>query len=714
MKNKKGFTLIELLAVIVILAIIALIATPIILNMINDAKKSASVDSAYGYIEAIEFNNSMAQIDNKKYTLINDGTDIDVNTIGNIGIKGTTPESGKVSITKGRIIKATLCINSYNVEYDGKEAKVKGKCNEEETNLETNDSLLGYVAKKTLKNNTYETIKIKDETYTAHVYNYNGNQTWTSDMTFGDSNDVATNNENAKNMVIVKVNGDLTINGGVTVTAYASEEGYGGPKGLFIYVTGTLTNNGTISMTARGAKAEGQNVYLFKNSDGSYEYVPKKGANGGSNIAASAIYYYSGGWYYNIASGNNGNYSNGRELAGGGSGSVNVSVQNHVVVSNKGGDGTSYSGGTGSGETFSVDIYTQNPSFASNTGGQGGNGYSKETPGYGPTYGSGGTGNPGGFGYSSIGTANQTKEISKNGSNGTGGLIIIYANKFNNDGLISSDGTDNLNNGGASGAGSINIFAKNIEKKGNYSTIGGKGTISEIPSYKKKIKGGDGGNGSVTIGTMENNKFKIYNPENIKSERILVYKNYQLEDKNCNFKTTDENIIKVDTNGLITSMANGTTEINLYDNNDKLLKKYIARVNMNPITITKNIYNGSVTNYPYWGSQLFDEIYTKQGKYGTLNMGPKPSGSSYYFTVEEDLYITFTSNYYSDSLGPSGQMVEFNKIDENGNETEYIKFQQKNNTQKYNKQFFTKGNYVVRNATTYGYVVFDEWDISYE
>ena len=39
--NKKGFTLIELLAVIVILAIIALIATPIILGIINDSRKSA-------------------------------------------------------------------------------------------------------------------------------------------------------------------------------------------------------------------------------------------------------------------------------------------------------------------------------------------------------------------------------------------------------------------------------------------------------------------------------------------------------------------------------------------------------------------------------------------------------------------------------------------------------------------------------------------------
>ncbi len=44
--NKKGFTLIELLAVIVILAIIALIATPIILGIINDARDSAKKRSA--------------------------------------------------------------------------------------------------------------------------------------------------------------------------------------------------------------------------------------------------------------------------------------------------------------------------------------------------------------------------------------------------------------------------------------------------------------------------------------------------------------------------------------------------------------------------------------------------------------------------------------------------------------------------------------------
>ena len=41
--NKKGFTLIELLAVIVILAIIALIATPLVLSLINNAKEGSTL-----------------------------------------------------------------------------------------------------------------------------------------------------------------------------------------------------------------------------------------------------------------------------------------------------------------------------------------------------------------------------------------------------------------------------------------------------------------------------------------------------------------------------------------------------------------------------------------------------------------------------------------------------------------------------------------------
>lgn len=54
MKNK-GFTLIELLAVIVILAVIALIATPIILGIISDSKQQADLRTIEGYAKAVEY-----------------------------------------------------------------------------------------------------------------------------------------------------------------------------------------------------------------------------------------------------------------------------------------------------------------------------------------------------------------------------------------------------------------------------------------------------------------------------------------------------------------------------------------------------------------------------------------------------------------------------------------------------------------------------------
>ena len=67
---------------------------------------------------------------------------------------------------------------------------------------------------------------------------------------------------------------------------------------MIVYCTGTLTNKGNISMTARGAKATGQNVYLWRNEDESYEYVPATCAAGGVGVRAS--------WTEPWLSGNNG------------------------------------------------------------------------------------------------------------------------------------------------------------------------------------------------------------------------------------------------------------------------------------------------------------------------------------------------------------------------------------------------------------------------
>ena len=135
MKRKNGFTLIELLAVIVILAIIALIATPIVLNMINSARKKAAESSAYGFIDAIEYNNGFAQTEQAGYTEIN-GTDLDATSI-NVKMKGKKPTSGTVTIVNGKVTSATgLCFNDYKVNYDGRVATVGGKCDGSSSNPE--------------------------------------------------------------------------------------------------------------------------------------------------------------------------------------------------------------------------------------------------------------------------------------------------------------------------------------------------------------------------------------------------------------------------------------------------------------------------------------------------------------------------------------------------------------------------------------------------
>ena len=102
MRKNKGFTLIELLAVIVVLAVIALIATPIVLNIINDAKKSSLLRSADFYIDVLQneimlenmnqgglFNPNICEITNDVITC--DGVKI------NLDVDGEVPSSGTIT-----------------------------------------------------------------------------------------------------------------------------------------------------------------------------------------------------------------------------------------------------------------------------------------------------------------------------------------------------------------------------------------------------------------------------------------------------------------------------------------------------------------------------------------------------------------------------------------------------------------------------------------
>ena len=114
MKEKnKGFTLVELLAVIVILALIALIATPIILNVINDAKKQAAKDSAYGYMDAVEKYIVSSELEDKS---IKDRT-YSVEELNNMGVsvKGSTPDNGNIEIKNSSVKSYDIGIDGYEV-----------------------------------------------------------------------------------------------------------------------------------------------------------------------------------------------------------------------------------------------------------------------------------------------------------------------------------------------------------------------------------------------------------------------------------------------------------------------------------------------------------------------------------------------------------------------------------------------------------------------
>lgn len=140
--NKKGFTLIELLAVIVILAIIAVIATPIITGIIEDAKKNAAMDSAYGVLNSVQGLYAGSMLTDSTVTLpitvtwTNGTPTTSGGTTNTITLTGTQPTTGTVTLSDtGKYCVGThtpktdaadeacigdnfLVVNGYKVTYD--------------------------------------------------------------------------------------------------------------------------------------------------------------------------------------------------------------------------------------------------------------------------------------------------------------------------------------------------------------------------------------------------------------------------------------------------------------------------------------------------------------------------------------------------------------------------------------------------------------------
>ena len=136
--NKKGFTLIELLAVIVILAIIALIATPVVLNIIEDSKESAAKDSAMVIAKAAETH----YISNVTLQGQEVGT-IDL-TGDTLEYKGEKPEKGYVEFDDKGNSYLKMYMNGYCVVSDYDNTVVSEKMDSEECTVKSLEPLEPY------------------------------------------------------------------------------------------------------------------------------------------------------------------------------------------------------------------------------------------------------------------------------------------------------------------------------------------------------------------------------------------------------------------------------------------------------------------------------------------------------------------------------------------------------------------------------------------
>ena len=178
MKNKtKGFTLIELLATIVILAIIALIATPIVLNLINTARKGAFARSAEGVLSASKLYYSSSLLENitpgtinfkcnNKECITDKGTKLDID--GNMG-------TGSITVKEDGKIFFTLTNNKYcAVKYENNKNIIlkDGNCSNIDLTNDTTPPIIKNVTVNTTTNSITIVVSAEDNESGIHHYKY--------------------------------------------------------------------------------------------------------------------------------------------------------------------------------------------------------------------------------------------------------------------------------------------------------------------------------------------------------------------------------------------------------------------------------------------------------------------------------------------------------------------------------------------------------------
>ena len=170
MKNKISLLRIISLFFIILISIF-IIVFPIFLRKTIDAKKSASIDKGYRFIELIEKQNA------KGINKVNDGENIKLKDIQKSFNKIDGEIDGIITISNGKIIKADLMVDGYSFKYvdrsgtsenNGNHVEIQYYLNSNEKLTEVNSSWSLYIKKIINYKQNYKE--------SAHILSYKYNQ----------------------------------------------------------------------------------------------------------------------------------------------------------------------------------------------------------------------------------------------------------------------------------------------------------------------------------------------------------------------------------------------------------------------------------------------------------------------------------------------------------------------------------------------------------